>query len=252
MLIIVMMCFITIIGCSKNTGTKTPEETVSPPPTPGYSYTDIREWWLDSNTAFEMWSETDDAVIIDVRESESFLQRHVSGAVNVQSEDLTAFAAENIPDKDTLIITYCFCGGMGGPALSARNLLAGLGYTNVFYTDPEGEWEYNGSNVSEGTDMNNRIITGDEAKEIVDSNDTVILLDVRNLDEYEELHIEGSVLIPVAELEARLDELPQDKETIIIVYCRGGVRSAAAFEILIENGYTDIYDMQMVTNWPDL
>jgi len=92
------------------------------------------------------------------------------------------------------------------------------------------------------------IVTGEEAREIFETNENVILLDVRNQDEFDELHIEGSILIPVGQLESRLHELP-DKEAIIIVYCRAGRRSAEASEILISNGYKNIYDMQTIYNW---
>ena len=243
MLIVVVICVITLTGCRKDIENEMPPYEV--PPTPGYTQTDKYEWWLDSVTAFELWSNTPGAFIIDVRSEESFLDRHVSGAVNVQADGLPAFANDNITDKNTLIITYCFCGGMGGPALTARNLLTDLGYTNVWYTDPEDEWEFGGNIIIAST-----IITGAEAKELYLNDETAILLDVRNPDEFEEFHIEGSLLIPVAELDARLDELPNDKNTIIIVFCRAGRRSAAAAVILTENGYTKVYDMQMVTNWP--
>ena len=92
------------------------------------------------------------------------------------------------------------------------------------------------------------IVTGEEAREIFETNENVILLDVRNQDEFDELHIEGSKLIPVGQLESRLHELP-DKDAIIIVYCRAGRRSAEASEILISNGYKNIYDMQTIYNW---
>jgi len=93
------------------------------------------------------------------------------------------------------------------------------------------------------------IISGNTAKELFESNDGVILLDVRNQDEYEENHIQGSILIPVNELEERLTELT-DKDAIIIVYCRSGRRSADAVDILVSSGYTNIYNMQSIDNWP--
>lgn len=43
------------------------------------------------------------------------------------------------------------------------------------------------------------------------------------------------------ELDSRLDELPKDK--LIIIYCRSGIRSRKAANILVENGFTQIYDM---------
>ena len=93
------------------------------------------------------------------------------------------------------------------------------------------------------------IITGAQAKDIIESNDAAILLDVRNPDEYAERHIEGSLNIPVSELGERLSELP-DKDAVIIVFCRAGRRSAKAYDILINNGYTNVLDMQTIDNWP--
>ena len=95
-----------------------------------------------------------------------------------------------------------------------------------------------------------KIVSGEQAWDIYETNSGAILLDVRTQEEYEEGHIDGSVLIPVSELEHRLSELP-DKDAVIIVYCRGGVRSAAAYEILDINGYKQVFDMQQITNWPE-
>jgi len=100
------------------------------------------------------------------------------------------------------------------------------------------------------TENNDRaiIISGAEAREIFRSNDPVILLDVRNQDEFDEHHIPDSILIPVHELETRLSELP-DNDVIIIVFCRAGRRSELAADILTTNGYTNVYDMQAISNW---
>jgi rhodanese-related sulfurtransferase len=54
------------------------------------------------------------------------------------------------------------------------------------------------------------------------------LLDVRNADEFEEATIEGAVHIPLDELEERVDELDDQRESEIIVFCRSGNRSSQA------------------------
>ena len=118
------------------------------------------------------------------------------------------------------------------------------------------EIEYNAESVvtSSGTtepvnsSSRSSIITGSDARNKFESDDSVILLDVRNQNEFDEYHLEGSTLIPVDELESRLSELP-DKDASIIVYCRSGIRSAAAAEILKNNGYTNVFDMQSVNNY---
>ena len=70
-----------------------------------------------------------------------------------------------------------------------------------------------------------------------------VLLDVRTREEYASGHLDGAKSLPLDELEERiLAELP-DKNAKIAVYCRSGVRSAAAAEKLAELGYTNARDM---------
>jgi len=80
------------------------------------------------------------------------------------------------------------------------------------------------------------------AKEMIDTDPSLVILDVRTEGEYVEGHIEGAINIPLEELEQRLDEL--DKERGILVYCRSGVRSERACEMLIEGGFRKVYNME--------
>jgi rhodanese-related sulfurtransferase len=63
----------------------------------------------------------------------------------------------------------------------------------------------------------------------------VTLIDVRNPDEYEEAHLAGAVLIPLGELEDRVDEVPKD--TSVYVICAAGGRSLRATHALVGAGY---------------
>lgn len=60
------------------------------------------------------------------------------------------------------------------------------------------------------------------------------LLDVRQQSEWEEGHVDGAVLIPLDQLEARMDEIPADQEVMII--CRSGNRSGQARDLLRAKG----------------
>lgn len=66
-------------------------------------------------------------------------------------------------------------------------------------------------------------------------------LDVRQPEEYAAGYIPNSTLIPLDELESRLDELPRDKE--IVVVCRSGGPSQEGRDILLKNGFTSVYSM---------
>ena len=86
-------------------------------------------------------------------------------------------------------------------------------------------------------------------KELITKGDA-ILLDVRTEQEFVTGHIAGAVLIPVDEIRARLAELPEDRNTPIIVYCRSGNRSATAARMLTEAGYRAVYDLGGINSWP--
>jgi sulfur-carrier protein adenylyltransferase/sulfurtransferase len=69
------------------------------------------------------------------------------------------------------------------------------------------------------------------------------LLDVRELDEYEQGMIPGAVFIPRGHLEAQVENKLPDRDAEIIVYCAGGVRSAFATKTLQDLGYTNVISM---------
>ena len=69
------------------------------------------------------------------------------------------------------------------------------------------------------------------------------LLDVRTIGEYQSGHLSNSVLIPVQDLESRVNDLPQDHERAILVYCRSGNRSVAAGDFLTRRGYKNVFNL---------
>jgi len=81
---------------------------------------------------------------------------------------------------------------------------------------------------------------------------SLIVLDVRNQSEYDEGHLENSTLIPVSELESRINELSVYKytDTEILVYSRTGVRSVQASNILDSNDFTKVFNvLGGITAW---
>jgi molybdopterin/thiamine biosynthesis adenylyltransferase/rhodanese-related sulfurtransferase len=71
----------------------------------------------------------------------------------------------------------------------------------------------------------------------------VVVLDVREPDEFEQGALAGVLHIPRGHLEAQIEGRITDKATPVIVYCAGGVRSAFAAKTLAEMGYTDVVSM---------
>lgn len=94
------------------------------------------------------------------------------------------------------------------------------------------------------------IISPVEAKKIMDENNDIVILDVREEDELIEGFIENSILIPLDTLESNAEDKIEDKNITILVYCRSGRRSAMACDILDSLGYTDVYDFGGIIDWP--
>lgn len=95
-----------------------------------------------------------------------------------------------------------------------------------------------------------RLITAQEAKEMMDTLSGYVIVDVREQYEFDAGHIEGAVLIPLGSIEQLAGELIPDKESVLLVYCRSGRRSAAGAQILFDMGYKNVYDFGGIISWP--
>ena len=93
-------------------------------------------------------------------------------------------------------------------------------------------------------------ITAAEAKQIMDTEEGYIILDVRTQEEYDEGHIPGAIVISHEEIAAKAEGVLTDKNQLMLVYCRSGRRSKLAAEALVELGYTNIKEFGGIIDWP--
>lgn len=89
-----------------------------------------------------------------------------------------------------------------------------------------------------------------DAKKRLDTEKGVILLDVRTAEEYTEKHIPGSILIPVDVIDKEAQSKLTDKAAPIFVYCQSGRRSVTASESLVKQGYTNVFNLGGINDWP--
>lgn len=89
----------------------------------------------------------------------------------------------------------------------------------------------------------------DEFDDAISENPNGFLLDVRTTSEWNsDGYIKGATLIPHDSLDERLDELPEDKEDLILLYCRSGNRSQKAAQTLLDLGYTNLIELDVGIN----
>lgn len=93
-------------------------------------------------------------------------------------------------------------------------------------------------------------ISPEDAKALIESDKSVIIVDVRTQEEYESGHIVGSILLPVDTIETEASKVLTNKAAKIIVYCRSGHRSGIAATTLVGLGYTNISNLGGIINWP--
>jgi len=95
-----------------------------------------------------------------------------------------------------------------------------------------------------------RRISAQEAHDMMKELDEFVLIDARSYNEFIQRRIDGAISIPYDEIAVRAaDEIP-DKDTVILVYCQAGRRSAIAARTLADLGYINIYDFGGLNDWP--
>lgn len=89
-------------------------------------------------------------------------------------------------------------------------------------------------------------------KEMLDSKTPLLAVDVRNPDEFEQMRLGiGEKIIPLGQLRKRISELPEDKNTGIVVYCKISLRGYEAALIMQANGYTQVKVLEGgIMAWP--
>lgn len=86
-------------------------------------------------------------------------------------------------------------------------------------------------------------LTWAEYKERRAKGETMLLLDVREQDEWEAGHLPGAEHIPLGSLEFKLWQKTYPKNTIIVVYCQTGRRSSLARKMFKDHGYQHVFSL---------
>lgn len=94
------------------------------------------------------------------------------------------------------------------------------------------------------------MITAQQAKEIMDTQEGYVILDTRTEEEYEQGHIPGAIVISHEEIKEKAESVLTDKDQLILVYCRSGRRSKLAAQDLVDLSYTNVKEFGGIIDWP--
>ncbi|OHB32914.1 MAG: hypothetical protein A2X84_04830 [Desulfuromonadaceae bacterium GWC2_58_13] len=84
-------------------------------------------------------------------------------------------------------------------------------------------------------------ISAAQARDLLSAEPGIFLLDVRTPEEYQQIRLDGARLVPIDQLQKRIDELPKDRS--ILVYCAVGSRSSQVANYLARLGYPAVYNL---------
>jgi rhodanese-related sulfurtransferase len=84
-------------------------------------------------------------------------------------------------------------------------------------------------------------LTPEEFVEKINNKDYDYILDVRTQKEWDEGHHPSATLIPIGEFVTELPKRVKNKDVIILIYCRKGIRAEASAKIAERLGYTNVY-----------
>jgi len=186
-------------------------------------------------------------VILDVREENEYIERHIPEAIwfpksKFDKDDEEVKNKIKKINKNSFIVAYC---GAGHRSSYVTKKLREKGY-NAFNLDGISFWEKEGYPLVRGPKLPSSrepsIIHLEEAYQhyFLLFKD-VDWIDVRNREDYNMGHLKGALSIPLSELEGNLGRISKDKE--IVLYCEGtwdGGKcdaSMSAGRILINNGF---------------
>jgi len=100
---------------------------------------------ISMDEAIAIMESESDYIILDVRTTEEFADKHIPDAINIPNETIGTEEIPELPDKDQLILVYC---RSGNRSKQASDKLVGLGYTNIVEFGGINDWP--GETVSDG------------------------------------------------------------------------------------------------------
>jgi glyoxylase-like metal-dependent hydrolase (beta-lactamase superfamily II)/rhodanese-related sulfurtransferase len=174
------------------------------------------------------------AVVLDTRDPVAYAETFLSGSINIGLGGSYAIWAGTVLSREKPLVLIAGPGAEKEAALR----LGRIGFDHVVGYLEGGIEAFDAyPDLISHTER----VTARELQDSLESSVPVLVLDVRNPAEFEQKHIKGSLLIPLDDLEARVNEVPADRS--IVVQCGSGYRSSIGASILRQHGIERVTDL---------
>jgi rhodanese-related sulfurtransferase len=188
-------------------------------------------------------------ILLDLRSPDAISKGHIPKAVAIPKDGLDSIKGQFPTFKAAPIIIYDQKGA-DEAAKAAYKTVAGWGYTQVsILSEGFNGWQAAGKTLATGPADTKiayvrKLFPGEVelavfTRELAKPSPNIIILDVRGANEIKDGVLPNTKNIPLDDLEARLSELPKDKE--ILLHCGTGARAEMAYTVLKNAGYNAKY-----------
>lgn len=94
-----------------------------------------------------------------------------------------------------------------------------------------------------------KVMSHEEAYKLMNEDKNVIVVDVREENEFKGGHIKGAKNVPLSRLDYTVEAILSDKTKKYLVYCYSGARSRSAVNVMKNLGFSDVHDFGGIMRW---
>lgn len=194
---------------------------------------------ISSKELKDLINSGEEIVILDVQNTEDYVQATIPTAISIPLTEIDQ-RYEELPKNKKIIAVDA--GGNCQECSRAVEILMDYGYTDIKKLDGGvNAWANAGYPVSNGSDVTFQNMNSDGLLDFIDANEDVVIVDVRDEEEYNSGHIKGAIHLSFEGLSEDIQTIAKDKK--IIVYDEKGNRSKVAVKQFIMNGYIDVVNL---------
>jgi hydroxyacylglutathione hydrolase len=178
----------------------------------------------------------EDIVIIDIQTVDNYLKKHIPNALSIPQEDLVKRYKELPKDKEIIVTSAGEKVDTCDTCTQGARALISFGFSNIKnFKEGVLGWESKGYAVIAGNEVTYKNIDVDGLKLKIDDQENVLIIDIRDEEEFNKEHIKGAIYMPFENIISRKDDLSKEKE--IIIYDKAGYRSKLVTESLVKEGF---------------
>lgn len=207
------------------------EEQVNPDDPPIITVSELKSK-IDNN---------EDFILVDVQSRENYLTKHIPNSISIPHTEIAERYNELPKDKE-IIVTDAGKKEECKACTQVARVLISLGFQNVKdFREGVTGWAERGFPTVSGEEVTFKNIDVDQLLQKINNHEDIMIIDVRDKEDYDAAHIKGAVHIAFEGFLKNTNKLPKQKE--VIIYDEIGTRSKLVTKHLVKKGFIQVTNL---------